>query len=196
MADRLLTVAEAAERLGTGERFIRRLIAERRIRYVKLGRPVRIPESASPRTSTARTVEPSAAPVPATGRQPDGRDASPSGDVNSARSVSSPPAAGRPATSARTVSGTAPETFETKSDAQDWLNLTRADIERNDWRTRTPARSTSRSTPLRWIEERGLAPTTVERYEGCCASTSCPRSAARTWTRSPRPASARGGPSG
>ncbi|MCZ4117905.1 helix-turn-helix domain-containing protein [Streptomyces sp. H39-S7] len=44
--DRLLTVEEAAERLGTGVRFIRRLIQERRIRYVKLGKPVRIPTTA------------------------------------------------------------------------------------------------------------------------------------------------------
>ncbi|EDY46112.2 excisionase [Streptomyces sp. SPB074] len=44
--DPLLTVDQAAERLGTGVRFIRRLIQERRIRYVKLGKPVRIPESA------------------------------------------------------------------------------------------------------------------------------------------------------
>ena len=40
--DRLLTVEQAAERLGTSERFVRRLIAERRIAYVKLGRHVRI----------------------------------------------------------------------------------------------------------------------------------------------------------
>jgi excisionase family DNA binding protein len=45
-ADRLLTVAQVAELLGTTERFPRRLIAERRITYVKLGRHVRIPESA------------------------------------------------------------------------------------------------------------------------------------------------------
>ncbi|WDO07159.1 excisionase family DNA-binding protein [Streptomyces murinus] len=58
MADRLLTVGEAAEQLGTGERFVRRLIAERRIRYVKLGRPVRIPKSAVTEYIEARTVEP------------------------------------------------------------------------------------------------------------------------------------------
>ncbi|MGQ4329280.1 helix-turn-helix domain-containing protein [Streptomyces hayashii] len=58
MADRLLTAAEASEMLGTGERFVRRLIAERRIRYVKLGRPVRIPESAITAYVEARTVEP------------------------------------------------------------------------------------------------------------------------------------------
>jgi excisionase family DNA binding protein len=40
--ERLLTVEEAAERLGTSARFIRRLIAERRIAYTKLGRHVRI----------------------------------------------------------------------------------------------------------------------------------------------------------
>jgi excisionase family DNA binding protein len=40
--ERLLTVDEAAERLGTSTRFIRRLIAERRITYTKLGRHVRI----------------------------------------------------------------------------------------------------------------------------------------------------------
>jgi excisionase family DNA binding protein len=42
--DTLLTVEQAAERLGTSERFVRRLIAERRVAYVKLGRHVRIPE--------------------------------------------------------------------------------------------------------------------------------------------------------
>ena len=42
--ERLLTVDEAAERLGTSTRFIRRLIAERRIAYTKLGRHVRIAE--------------------------------------------------------------------------------------------------------------------------------------------------------
>jgi excisionase family DNA binding protein len=33
----LLTVDQAAERLGTTPRFVRRLIAEKRIAYVKLG---------------------------------------------------------------------------------------------------------------------------------------------------------------
>jgi excisionase family DNA binding protein len=40
--DKLLSVEEAAERLGTSVRFLRRLIAERRIAYTKLGRHVRI----------------------------------------------------------------------------------------------------------------------------------------------------------
>jgi excisionase family DNA binding protein len=44
-ADRLLTVEAAAERMSTSTRFIRRLIAERRIAYVKIGRHVRITEA-------------------------------------------------------------------------------------------------------------------------------------------------------
>jgi excisionase family DNA binding protein len=43
--ERLLTVDEAAERLGTSLRFVRRLILERRIAYTKLGRHVRIAAS-------------------------------------------------------------------------------------------------------------------------------------------------------
>lgn len=46
MADRLLTVPEAAQVLNVGERFVRRLVAERRITVVHVGRHVRIPESA------------------------------------------------------------------------------------------------------------------------------------------------------
>jgi excisionase family DNA binding protein len=45
MTERLLTVDEAAELLGTRPRFVRRLIEERRIAYHKVGRHVRIAES-------------------------------------------------------------------------------------------------------------------------------------------------------
>ncbi len=44
--DQLLTVAQAGEYLSTGERFVRRLIAQRRISYVKLGKYVRLERSA------------------------------------------------------------------------------------------------------------------------------------------------------
>ena len=43
---RLLTVEDAAERMSTSVRFVRQLIAERRIEFVKVGRHVRIAESA------------------------------------------------------------------------------------------------------------------------------------------------------
>lgn len=53
--ERLLTVAEV---LSTSERFPRRLIAERRIRFVRVGRHVRIPESALREFIAAGLVEP------------------------------------------------------------------------------------------------------------------------------------------
>lgn len=37
----LLNVSQAAERLGTPERFVRRLIAQRRVRFYRVGRYVR-----------------------------------------------------------------------------------------------------------------------------------------------------------
>ena len=40
--DTLLSVEQAAERLGTSVRFVRRLVFQRRIAYVKVGRHVRI----------------------------------------------------------------------------------------------------------------------------------------------------------
>jgi excisionase family DNA binding protein len=55
---RLLTVAQAAELLNTSERYPRRLIEERRITFVRIGRHVRIPESALEEFITAGVVEP------------------------------------------------------------------------------------------------------------------------------------------
>src|SRR4051794_1397172 len=42
----LMTVEQAGEYLGTGTRFIRRLITERRISYVKVGKYVRLERAA------------------------------------------------------------------------------------------------------------------------------------------------------
>jgi excisionase family DNA binding protein len=61
-ADQLLTVEEAAERMRTKPRFIRRLIAERRIEYVKVGRHVRISESALAAFIAAGRVQPMTLP--------------------------------------------------------------------------------------------------------------------------------------
>jgi len=57
-AERLLTVAEVAELLSTSERFPRRLIEQRRIRFVRVGRHVRIPESALREFIASGLVEP------------------------------------------------------------------------------------------------------------------------------------------
>ena len=56
--DELLTVAEAAELLSTPARFPRRLITERRITFVRVGRHVRIPANALQAYVLANTVEP------------------------------------------------------------------------------------------------------------------------------------------
>lgn len=56
--DELLTVDEAAERLGTSPRFPRRLITERRIAFVRVGRHVRIPAAALEAYVRDNTVEP------------------------------------------------------------------------------------------------------------------------------------------
>lgn len=56
--ERYLSVAEVADRLSTSERFPRRLIAERRITFVRVGRHVRIPESALAEFLAQGRVEP------------------------------------------------------------------------------------------------------------------------------------------
>jgi excisionase family DNA binding protein len=56
--DELFTVAQAAAAMNTSVRFIRRLVDERRIQYVHLGRHVRIPASAVAAFIAAGTVEP------------------------------------------------------------------------------------------------------------------------------------------
>ena len=59
--DRLHTVEQAAERLNTTERFVRRLIAERRIPYTKLGKHVRIADADVEAFIAAGRVEATAA---------------------------------------------------------------------------------------------------------------------------------------
>lgn len=56
--ERLLTLEEAGEYLGTGPRFPRRLVTERRIRFVRVGKFIRIPETALHEFVDAGTVAP------------------------------------------------------------------------------------------------------------------------------------------
>lgn len=58
MNDRYLSVDQVAELFGTSVRFPRRLIEERRITFVKVGRHVRIPESAVEQYIDENTVPP------------------------------------------------------------------------------------------------------------------------------------------
>ena len=54
----MLTPEAAAERLGTSVRFVRRLIAERRIRFFKLGKHVRLSSTDVAAYLAAGCVEP------------------------------------------------------------------------------------------------------------------------------------------
>lgn len=62
MPVQLYTVEEAAERLNTAPRFVRRLIYERRITFTRLGRHVRIPADAVEDFIAAGRVEPPSQP--------------------------------------------------------------------------------------------------------------------------------------
>jgi excisionase family DNA binding protein len=65
--DTLLSVEQAAERLGTSVRFVRRLVFQRRIAYVKLGRHVRIATGDLDAFIAARRVD--AGELPAAARK-------------------------------------------------------------------------------------------------------------------------------
>ncbi|MFI6979889.1 excisionase family DNA-binding protein [Embleya sp. NPDC050154] len=55
---KLLTVPQTAEQMCVGERFVRRLIAERRITFVRLGRHIRIPADAVDAYISSGTIAP------------------------------------------------------------------------------------------------------------------------------------------
>jgi excisionase family DNA binding protein len=61
--ERLLTVEDAADQLGTSVRFLRRLIFERRIAFVKVGRHVRIASADLDAYIRAGRVEADAIPI-------------------------------------------------------------------------------------------------------------------------------------
>lgn len=59
----------------------------------------------------------------------------------------------------------APDTFETKSDAEIWLSQVEADISRKDWRDPDAGAVNFEEYALKWVKERGVAPLTEELYE-------------------------------
>ncbi|MDT3397634.1 tyrosine-type recombinase/integrase [Streptomyces sp. B1866] len=58
----------------------------------------------------------------------------------------------------------APETFETKTDAEVWLTQVEADLTRGDWTDPDAGAVNFEEYALRWVEERKLAATTDELY--------------------------------
>lgn len=60
----------------------------------------------------------------------------------------------------------APTTFARKRDASDWLAEKRAEINREEWTDPDAGKIPFGAYAARWLKERDLAETTVERYEG------------------------------
>ena len=58
----------------------------------------------------------------------------------------------------------APETFETKTDAEVWLSQIEADITRSDWRDPDAGAVNFEEYATKWVAERGVAPLTEELY--------------------------------
>jgi excisionase family DNA binding protein len=114
----LLDVNEVARRLGTEPRFVRRLVAERRIEFHKLGRHVRISEAALAEFIKAGRV-PSGDICPQAGGLMPGRKSRHFGNIRKLPS-------GRYQARYRGPDGrlrTAPSTFGRKTDAALWLSL-------------------------------------------------------------------------
>ena len=127
--ERLLTVAEAAELLSTSERFPRRLIAERRIRFVRVGRTHPHPRVRTGRVHRGRARRAGHHPehtrkvsVIAMAKRRFGRVRQLASGRWQAR-YPGPDGVDRPA----------PETFATKTDAEIWLTLKEAEILNGDW---------------------------------------------------------------
>lgn len=59
---------------------------------------------------------------------------------------------------------TAPITYETKTDAETWLAMQRADLARGTWRPAPVRALTFREYAERWLAQRDLRPRTVAHY--------------------------------
>ncbi len=58
----------------------------------------------------------------------------------------------------------APDTFDTKTEAEVWLSQVEADLTRGDWRDPDAGAVSFSVYALKWVEERDLSATTVELY--------------------------------
>ncbi|MFF7703230.1 tyrosine-type recombinase/integrase [Streptomyces lydicus] len=58
----------------------------------------------------------------------------------------------------------APETFDTKTEAEVWLSQIEADLTRGDWRDPDAGAVNFKTYALKWVGERGLSATTDELY--------------------------------
>ncbi len=58
----------------------------------------------------------------------------------------------------------APQTFETKTDAEVWLSQVEADLSRGNWQDPDAGAVNFEVYASQWVQERGLSPTTNELY--------------------------------
>ena len=165
-ADRLLTVEAAADRMSTSVRFIRRLIAERRIEFVKVGRHVRISEAALAEFIESGRIEPMTAAQRAAHTERSGLMANKDGHrrFGNARKLPS----GRfqiryPGPDGRLRTGQ--ETYERKSDAEKALVLVEAQMDSGEWTDPERGKVKLSDYAATWITERPkLRPRTIDLY--------------------------------
>jgi excisionase family DNA binding protein len=157
MPERLLTVQEAGEMLNTGERFPRRLIAERRIRFVRVGRHVRIPESASGlcRGTDGRgnSIARGALMANKTGHRRFGSVHRRSSGRWQAR-YEGPDGLTR----------SAQMTFDSKRSAEQWLTLMEGRILRGEWQPPEQSKIIFGHYATHWVADRRLEPRSRELY--------------------------------
>lgn len=155
--DKLLTVEEGAGLLGTSVRFPRRLIAERPIRFVRVGRHVRVPEGRGSGVRGRGDGESDRDPL---ARRPCGRVMANRRGRRRFGFIRRLPS-GRFQASYLGPDGqrrAAPSTFESKGDAARWLTTVESELLHGTWID--PERA---SIPLgeygeRWIAQRAGVP--------------------------------------
>ena len=161
----LLSVLQAAARLSVGERYIRRLVAERRVPVYRVGRHVRV--SAADLEAHTRVAQP-ARPAPAASRTvarpgggSSGGDRRGFGTVRRLRSGRWQARVWDPASGAQIP---APQTFASRTDARRWLAEAQTDQARGGWVSPRSGQVPLTVYASEWLGHRVLQPRTAELY--------------------------------
>lgn len=167
--DRLLSVQEAADYLGVGERFVRRLVAEQRVPVQRVGRHVRIRRSALDRW-LATQEQPAAVSGPPSPRRPrvtamSGRERKGGrrsyGTVDQLPSGRWRPRYRDPATGRQRSGGT----FATRAEAERWLAGAQVDQARGAWVDPNAGAVTLTAWADQWLAQHtGLRETSRSEY--------------------------------
>ena len=176
--DALLSVSEAAAHLGVSERFVRRLVAERRVPVQHVGRHVRIRRSALDGW-LSHQAQPAAAPLPpprprrnvaamTTTKRNSKRSF---GAVDQLKSGSWRARYRDPATGRRASGGT----FATKAEAERWLAAAQVDQARGAWVDPRAGEVALADYATQWVSQHtGLRQTSRAAYRYLLAHYICP----------------------